>query len=158
MKALQRPECRMLVFVFTNDRDVTVPHNRNLDLDSATDIMPFLSLESDPATPDATIEAEAGWSPLDELRFPAIHVMLHLAGRDDQDAWQCLAMLERQVALHNSWRSNKFVDADDTTPAHLRAAASVRQRGVVSTCPQREDSSGAGPLEGWLEAKAPAAA
>jgi probable rRNA maturation factor len=98
-----------------DDARLQALHRDFMGIDSPTDIMTFPSDDGTGRTQGgdlaisvdhARTQAEAwGLTPEDEIRFLVIHGLLHLLGwRDDSDALRG-AMLERQEALFEEWRS-----------------------------------------------------
>jgi probable rRNA maturation factor len=94
-------------FALTTDEHLRDLHREFMGIDEETDVMTFpldgnnerggdIVISVDRAAEQA---AEAGHSLSDEIRFLAVHGLLHLCGWDDRDDPSREAMLARQSAL-----------------------------------------------------------
>lgn len=95
--------------VLTGDAELRELHRRFMGLDSATDVMtfPLDDAGGSPRGGDVVVSVERaaeqapefGFSTAREVRFLALHGLLHLLGWDDATEADRAAMLERQTAL-----------------------------------------------------------
>jgi probable rRNA maturation factor len=101
-----------LALRFVDDAEMAVLHDAYLGDPSPTDIMTFpydpedgeqggdILISVDTAAANA---AEHGWESTDELRFLALHGLLHILGWDDHEDAGRAAMLARQHELLAEW-------------------------------------------------------
>lgn len=102
-----------LAIRFVGDAEMSAAHEMYLGDPSPTDIMTF-PYDDDEAVQGGDIlisvdtaeanAAEHGWHPRDELRFLALHGLLHILGWDDTDDADRSRMLDRQRAILEAWR------------------------------------------------------
>lgn len=108
-------------FALTTDEHLRDLHRQFMGVDEETDVMTFpldgnnerggdIVISVDRAAEQA---AEAGHSLSEEIRFLAVHGLLHLCGWDDRDDPSREAMLARQSALLQAYRATAS-DSDHT--------------------------------------------
>jgi probable rRNA maturation factor len=100
-----------------DDARLQALHREFMGIDSPTDVMTFPSDDDVPggrggdlviSVDHALTQATAwGLSPADEIRFLAIHGLLHLLGWRDDSETQRKLMLDRQQALFERWRAGE---------------------------------------------------
>ncbi len=101
---------------FVADAEMRELHEKFLNDPAATDIITF-PYDPGEGAPGGDIlicvdtaaghARQHGWSLRDELRFLALHGLLHILAWDDQDAAAREAMLDRQHALLRSWLADE---------------------------------------------------